>query len=80
MHQRCGGDESVALRWWIRDMQRRAAQRNWEIDGKNAAGECGQNKPLNPFPERFSLGWITPFQPKTADFKLQNGDGRQKKA
>lgn len=79
MHQAGRGDEGIALRARIRNVQLSAAADNRQIDGKHPLRKFREHIVLQPVPQNASLGGIPALDPHDADIQLHDGDGRQEK-
>jgi hypothetical protein len=80
MHQCRRGNESVALGFWVGDMQLCASTRNSRIDGKNPIGKGGQDVAIHPRAQHCTLRRIASLDEQDSQLHLQHCDRGQEEA
>ncbi len=71
MYKRSGGDERIAIRSRIWNMQGRTALCNCGVDCQNTIRKCRQNVSVHPSTKDRALFLVTPFEEKNSYLQFQ---------
>ena len=77
MHERGGGDQGVAFRARVGDVELGAAPGDGYVHAEQPLAEPGEHPLLQPQPEHRALGGVAALDPQDADLQLQERDGRE---
>ncbi len=77
MNKGGGGDQCVAELFWVRDGKLGGEAGGCDIDGMDAAGECGKNLGFQPGSQDGPFGGIPSLRAQNTGFDFMDCDDRE---